>query len=732
MKITGKWSDGQPQARRTAYPQPYWSGGQPSVIIDTDLDWELENWVEGRVVSDSDDCDWIEGRVWVVALWDDLVLGGATLVKIISSVLQVSESTLRPRVMARIKNETVQISEGIIGAITEKFYVGSGDGRVSAADADFSVCHDKTTGANAIQYQIRAVSEYWSGSYTITRSGLPVFTDGIPDNSTILSARLWLYISDVCNDAVTPDDGLGYFSVVQSNQASVLAIALDDFDDLPDTAPDPTEACDPSDRVDISAESTFSWVNIPFNSTGIGWINKQGWTKLAIREGHDIEDDPGNLDAHGEFVMCTFDTSGDSNPPYLEVTYTIDGPNLLKIINETLNLSEDSIPSRVMARIINSTLQLSEGSVRRSVLIRIINSVLQLSGANVHLKAMSRVINETEQLSETSLRPRVMTRIKNETEQISEGKIAARVMKRIINSTVQLSEGIVDILTDVGALIIKVINETLQISEAKNRLKAMFRFGNDTVSLTEGVLRPRVMARIINETLSLVEGTLRPRVMVRVKNETESILETSTRLKAMVRTVSDTLGISETHSRVLGFVRIINETVQISEVKNKVLGFIKIVNETLNISESVLRFRALVRFASEIVNVSETNVRHRGLVRIVTNFLNIVESTTKTMGLVRLISESVNISENTSRIRGIVQVVGEIMNISEAITRIMTIPEAIKKLFSSVFNRIVSKVSSRNTTVSTTSSFDKAVEAESRFQRVVSVESEWVTEEIEQ
>ena len=211
---------------------------------------------------------------------------------------------------------------------TTNYDVGSGDGHIQSPwKAAWDDAHDHN-GAQATVggSELKCHSSNW-GTFAIGRGVIPIDTSGIPDAATISAATLYLYTEGAEHgDTVSPDDGYGWVSVVQANLADpTIDPPKTDFDDLPDTNPNPTEACDSGDRLDISSFSDNTWYNIPFNATGIGWINKTGYTELAIREGHDIVDTPGNINSNGEFAYVEFQYSGDANNPYLAVTYTEGG-----------------------------------------------------------------------------------------------------------------------------------------------------------------------------------------------------------------------------------------------------------------------------------------------------------------------------------------------------------------------------------------------------------------------
>jgi len=83
----------------------------------------------------------------------------------------------------------------------------------------------------------------------------------------------------------------------------------------------PTEGIDAGNRADITGVSTSAYTSFPLNATGIGWINKTGFTLLGTREGHDATNNAPSASA--TYERATFANSeytGTDHDPYLDVT----------------------------------------------------------------------------------------------------------------------------------------------------------------------------------------------------------------------------------------------------------------------------------------------------------------------------------------------------------------------------------------------------------------------------
>jgi hypothetical protein len=208
------------------------------------------------------------------------------------------------------------------------YYSGAGDGEISGMKTSWNSIHDSTeetawpTSSPGYCNTGKPLSNY----YNVARFFLSIDTSGIDDGATITSASLKLYF----NTAQTGEaDGYDYITVVQGFQASTHTLVGTDFNDCGDSADDPTEGIDSGDRVDCDDIVTDDYMTFALNSTGIGWINKTGVTKLGAREGHDTADEkPDNAYAYSGGFIYTSEASGEGTDPYLDVTVSGGGePN---------------------------------------------------------------------------------------------------------------------------------------------------------------------------------------------------------------------------------------------------------------------------------------------------------------------------------------------------------------------------------------------------------------------
>ena len=237
-----------------------------------------------------------------------------------------------------------RIKEFVLGNVLANNYTpGAGDGWVrNYVSGSWSTCHDATSGDaySYIEEATSACSGYRTSTskYLIYRLFFPTDTSAIGAGSTITAASFNGYVNAVYKGVI---DSYSYVSVVQTSQASVSALATSDYS-LTGT----TEGIDTGERKWVSTTTINSYYAWNLNSTGIGWINKTGYTKIGFREGHDItnnsigttNDDTGfnilpSEDAtYKPYLLVTFTTGGGGNTTSTSTIFKIQNSQV-KILN---------------------------------------------------------------------------------------------------------------------------------------------------------------------------------------------------------------------------------------------------------------------------------------------------------------------------------------------------------------------------------------------------------------
>lgn len=188
---------------------------------------------------------------------------------------------------------------------------GAGDGHGDTATEDNPA---RTSYYNANDSRI------WRGFY-------PVDTSALPSNANITAATFNIYGTSFVRTDST-DNG---FTLIQTTQADPTDLATADYANVGTT--------EGATRINVDDWNTSGYNIWTLNATGRSWINKGAgaWTKLGIREGHDLDNH--QPDGHTTADAYFADRAGDSEDPYLSVTYT-NPPTITSVTD-----SPDPVPS---------------------------------------------------------------------------------------------------------------------------------------------------------------------------------------------------------------------------------------------------------------------------------------------------------------------------------------------------------------------------------------------------
>lgn len=202
-------------------------------------------------------------------------------------------------------------------AVINIYTTAGGDGSIQSDGGvgDWDTPHDATTGTtgDGTETTIECGVDF-TDKYYIKRAFLPFDTSVLPNDATIISVTVNLYVTAV-ND--TDNDGDDWVNIVgPTTQASATALSTADFDQC-GSINNPAEI---ATRIDIGNINTSAYNVWTLNATGIALISKTGNTLLGAREGHDA------IDSSTTGSKITFYSSDNAtNKPYLEVTYSVPG-----------------------------------------------------------------------------------------------------------------------------------------------------------------------------------------------------------------------------------------------------------------------------------------------------------------------------------------------------------------------------------------------------------------------
>ncbi len=219
------------------------------------------------------------------------------------------------------------------GSTTARFYSTAGDGRVSYTGGMFSGCNSAawSTARNAtsgIASYTTAANTSWVGTgctsssvVNLSRGFLAFDTSALPDNAVISEATLHLYVSATSKSVSDENSSI---AVVQGLQTNTTSLTGTDYAKAGNPVASPTPG---SSAINIGALQVPGYNEWALNTAGLGWISRTGYTKLALREGHDIANSwPSYVMNAGNYISVYLSEQADIvQDPYLEVTYTIGG-----------------------------------------------------------------------------------------------------------------------------------------------------------------------------------------------------------------------------------------------------------------------------------------------------------------------------------------------------------------------------------------------------------------------
>lgn len=213
---------------------------------------------------------------------------------------------------------------------TVRIYGGEGDGYVITAPyvSPWDFQYYNTVGRDA-DYTKETMS-VMSGAYHtptkylgIVRSFLVFDTTSLPDNINITGAKVGIHVLDKRDDY---NDQYGYISLVQGRQADVYSVSNTDIALCGSSIEDPQKG---SNDIDITEVELGAYQELVLNTEGRTWIDKSGYSKFCIREGHDIENEETvkNYDDkswdESAILFASANAADPNTRPYLEITYEV-------------------------------------------------------------------------------------------------------------------------------------------------------------------------------------------------------------------------------------------------------------------------------------------------------------------------------------------------------------------------------------------------------------------------
>jgi RHS repeat-associated protein len=140
----------------------------------------------------------------------------------------------------------------------------------------------------------------------LSRAFLHFNTSSLPDDAYVYDASL--------NFDVEYENGWGIY-LVESLAATSTSLSAEDFSRVGEVV-----------GSFVNVEDT-GYYSMPFNEEALSWISTIGWTKLALRGGHDLFEWDFNPPGQSKLVgIYASETAGTEHDPYLMIEYTLDQP----------------------------------------------------------------------------------------------------------------------------------------------------------------------------------------------------------------------------------------------------------------------------------------------------------------------------------------------------------------------------------------------------------------------
>jgi len=208
------------------------------------------------------------------------------------------------------------------GLTVSTFYSNaSGDGHIySGLSESWNTVHDAATGdtTETTTVTVYVYSKYNTNfDYSIYRGFLPFDTSSIPDDDTITDAALSVYV--VLRGSPS-SNGSRDMGIVQTTNASTSSLATSEYD-LCGSVDAATEG---ATRLVILSMTLNAYNTFTLNETGLGWINKTGYTKLGMRDAWDLDDLAPTTASFGEngIRFRSSNQTGTDKDPKLVITHT--------------------------------------------------------------------------------------------------------------------------------------------------------------------------------------------------------------------------------------------------------------------------------------------------------------------------------------------------------------------------------------------------------------------------
>ncbi len=163
--------------------------------------------------------------------------------------------------------------------------------------------------------------------------------------------------------------------------------------------------------------------------------------------------------------------------------------------------------SGALVRVVNESISVSEVLHRARAMVRVRSEVLAVLETSVSsfVGALVRVVGEVIGLTEGATSSRAMVRVRSSVVAVVESVSRTRSLVRSVIETIGLAESVVRVLAPVLGALVRVVSETVAMGESVSRARTLVRVRTSLLGIVEKVARSRALVRVRNEALSILE-----------------------------------------------------------------------------------------------------------------------------------------------------------------------------------------------------------------------------------
>ncbi len=254
---------------------------------------------------------------------------------------------------------------------------------------------------------------------------------------------------------------------------------------------------------------------------------------------------------------------------------------------------------------------------------------------------------------------------------ISEADLYRNRAIRMIAETVSLADSLLRRLWSV-----RPFAETVGLTDSILRKASVVRLITETVGIAESFVKATftTIVKLMAETVAMADTIVRRMWSVRIKAETLGIVDSLLRRLWSIRQMAETISLQDAILRRMSSVRIKAETISIQDTALKVFAIVKQMEETLGLGDAMLKVAGMVRVASETVGIAENWVKFTvsTIVKVMlTETVGLAETTIKRLWATRLMAETVGLTEPALRRLRAVRLITATVALQEALVKRM-------------------------------------------------------------